>query len=72
MTVSSDEVQKLSVAERLELIEILWDSIAEDPDALPLTEAQRLEIDRRLDSYARRKPELRSWNEVRARLERDE
>ena len=72
MSISSEELHKLTLAERLELIEILWDSIAEEPDALPLTDAQRLEIDRRLDSYARRKPELRSWDDVRARLERDE
>lgn len=72
MSISSEEIQKLSVAERLELIEIIWDSIVDEPDALPVTEAQRQELDRRLDSYARQRPRLSSWDEVRTRLERDE
>ena len=39
-------IEKLSVEERLVLVEELWDSIAE---ATPLTEAQRAELDRRLE-----------------------
>ena len=72
MSISADELHKLSVVERLELIEAIWDSIADEPDAVPITDAQRREIDQRLDSYARQRPHLSTWDEVRARLERDE
>ena len=41
------ELRALPVADRLELIEQLWDSIAADTEALPLP---RAEIDRRLDA----------------------
>ncbi len=41
----------LSVEEKLQLIEDLWDSVADDPEALPLTDAQAEELDRRLDAY---------------------
>ncbi len=34
----------LSVEERLQLIEDLWDSVADDPEALPLTDAQAEEL----------------------------
>jgi len=71
MSISSDELRELSVAERLELIEVIWDSIVDEPDSLSLTDAQRQELDRRLDNYARQRPRLRSWDEVRARLERE-
>jgi putative addiction module component (TIGR02574 family) len=40
------------VEDRLRLVEDLWDSIAADQSALPLTDAQRRELDRRLDAYA--------------------
>jgi putative addiction module component (TIGR02574 family) len=70
MSISSDEIQKLSVEERLELIERHWDSIVDEPDRLPITDAQRRELDRRLDSYARRPPRLSTWEEVQARLDR--
>ncbi len=41
----------LSIGEKLRLVEDIWDSIAADQVALPLTEEQRVELDRRLDAY---------------------
>ena len=41
----------LSVDEKMQLVEELWDSIAADQASLPLTEAQRAELDRRLDEF---------------------
>lgn len=39
----------LPVAERLELVEDLWDSIAEEPGELRLTASHLAELDRRID-----------------------
>jgi putative addiction module component (TIGR02574 family) len=44
-------LRKLPLEERLRLVEDLWDSIAADQGALPLTSQQRTELDRRLDAY---------------------
>jgi putative addiction module component (TIGR02574 family) len=44
-------LRELPVAERIKLVEDLWDSIAADQSALPLTSAQRVELDKRLDAY---------------------
>jgi putative addiction module component (TIGR02574 family) len=41
------DVDALSTAERLDLLEQLWDSLSGNPTAIPLTEAQREELDRR-------------------------
>ena len=68
MTISRDEILKLSVSERLELIDTIWDSIDPGLEDLPLTEAQRREIDRRLDRYAVSPPRLSTWEEVQARI----
>ena len=46
-----EEIRKLRVEERLRLAEDIWDSIHADPDSLPLTEAQRAELDRRLAAF---------------------
>jgi putative addiction module component (TIGR02574 family) len=43
---------RLPIAERIRLVEDLWDSIAADQHNLPLTAEQRDELDRRLDAYA--------------------
>ena len=44
-------LRNLPIEQRLHLVEALWDSIAADRQALPLTDDQRAELDRRLDSY---------------------
>lgn len=45
------KLSKLPVDERIRLVEELWDSIAADQKALPLTNEQKAELDRRLDAY---------------------
>lgn len=44
-------LRQLPVEKRIHLVEELWDSIAADQGALPLTNEQRAELDRRLDAY---------------------
>ena len=62
------DVLELPVEERLELVGNIWDSISQVPDAVELTEAQRAELDRRLEAY-RRDPKVGSpWAEVKARI----
>jgi putative addiction module component (TIGR02574 family) len=47
----SGKLQELPVEERIRVVEDLWDSIAADQNALPLTPDQKKELDRRLDAY---------------------
>jgi putative addiction module component (TIGR02574 family) len=47
----NSDLRKLPLEERLRLVEDLWDSIAADQGALPLTSQQQTELDRRLDAY---------------------
>lgn len=45
-------IDQLGVAERLRLIGEIWDSIAADGDAVPVSDAHRLEIQRRVATFA--------------------
>ena len=67
-TKDHSDLLRLSVAERLELIEDLWDSIAADPGSLPLTAGQEQEIERRLADHERDPSSAIPWEEVRERL----
>ena len=62
------DVLELPVSERLKWVEAIWDSIADAPDTLQLTEAQRAELDRRLNDYENNPEAGSPWSEVRAKV----
>jgi putative addiction module component (TIGR02574 family) len=65
------DVLELSVPERMRLVQAIWDSIEAVPEAVPVTEAEREELDRRLEAYYQ-DPDVGSpWSEVKARILRD-
>jgi len=59
---------ELDVDERLRLVQALWDSIAEAPESVPITDAERAELDRRLDDYYANPAQGSPWAEVKARI----
>jgi putative addiction module component (TIGR02574 family) len=68
MQISNDEISRLLVDERLELIGPLWDSLEHEP--LPLSTAQQQELDRRLATLDHERADGQSWEQLRAELER--
>ena len=71
-SVAIQEILKLSVAQRLELVEAIWDSIVDAPESLPVTAAQKRELDRRLAEYEKNPDTGRSWEEIRDSLDETE
>jgi putative addiction module component (TIGR02574 family) len=61
------ELMDLTPAERIQLAEDRWDSIAPE-NMPPLTTEQEQEIDRRLAEHDRDPSRASSWEEVKARL----
>jgi putative addiction module component (TIGR02574 family) len=62
------EVFSLTLPERLQLVEDLWDSIAVETEKLPLSDWQKAELDRRAAEY-RQNPSLAStWEEAKQRI----
>lgn len=64
------EILALPVAERVRLVEAIWDSISAVPEALPLTEWQKQELDRRLAELEANPDEGSTLEEVFARIRR--
>jgi len=65
---ASVDIASLSLEERLRLLDELWESLSAKPEALPLTTAQREELDRRLDDLDREGPVGIPWEEVLGRI----
>jgi putative addiction module component (TIGR02574 family) len=64
------DVASLSTEEQLRLLEELWEYLSATPEAVPLTEAQREELDRRLDEVDRSGPVGIPWEEALRRIRR--
>ena len=68
MSIDLAKVLTLPVDERIEIVQSIWDSVAAVPEAVQLTDAQRLEVNKRLQAY-REDPRAGSpWPEVRDRI----
>ena len=66
--ISIADVLDLSVAERIQLAEDIWDTIPKASAAPKITDAQRAELDRRLEAH-RKNPDAGSpWADVKARI----
>jgi putative addiction module component (TIGR02574 family) len=63
-----DELRTLPVAEKLQLVEDLWDSIAEAPGAIRLSAAHLDELDRRLDKLEASQVGGTRWDTLKERI----
>jgi putative addiction module component (TIGR02574 family) len=59
----------LTPDERVQLAEELWESVADEPGALPLTEAQAQELDRRLAAYRKDPTAAIPWRQALDEIE---
>ncbi len=64
----TEEAKKLTVEERIQLVEEIWNSIAETNENIELTEAQRRELDRRVKGFSVNPSRGRSWEEIKTEL----
>lgn len=63
-----EEIFNLSIAERIQLAEDLWDSVAQQQELVAVTEAQKSELDRRLAKLETNLTEAHPWEDVKQRL----
>lgn len=66
--ITATDTLELSIPERIQLVEDIWDTIATEAQAVELTEDEKRIIDKRLDAY-HKNPELGSpWQDVYKRI----
>ncbi len=66
------DVENLSIAERIMLVEQIWDSIVAEQGSLKVTKAQQHELDRRLEAYQASPNRGANWEDVKARIQSEE
>lgn len=65
MTTDLQELETLSVSERVQLVEDLWDSIARSNAQLPVPKWQKEELARRKRSFLQNPDSGRTWEEAK-------
>lgn len=68
MSSSSESIFDLSLSEKLQLVEDLWDDIASTPEAVPVHDWQKKELERRKQNLLSNPGSSLSWEEVQRRV----
>ena len=68
MSLNPVSVFDLSPAEKLQLVEDLWDDLAASPDAVPVRDWQKEELARRKANLMNNPASGLSWDEVKQRV----
>jgi putative addiction module component (TIGR02574 family) len=69
-TAKSLGINRLSLAERILLVEEIWDSIAAEAEALEVPQSHKDELDRRLAAFHADPQAGSSWEDVKSRLQK--
>jgi putative addiction module component (TIGR02574 family) len=70
MTRMMQDILKLSVPERILMVEAIWDSIAENDEKLELTAEAKELLDNRIEAHKNNPGEGSSWADVKSRIKK--
>ena len=68
MKLTAADALSLPVPERIRLVSEIWDSIAECPEEIPLTDATRELLRKRLEEHRANPTSASPWSEVKKRI----
>ncbi len=66
--ISVADILELPVKERIQLVEVIWESIAAVPDAIEVSPELKAELNARLAEFERNPEAAHSWDQVKAHL----
>ncbi len=62
---STKDILSRSTAEKILLVETIWDNIAEESNSIPISNEQMSLVKERLEEYKRNPSKVKSWEEVK-------
>lgn len=68
MNAELTQVFELTISEKLQLLEDLWDSISLTPEQIPILDWQKDELDQRKAAYLKNPDSGSSWESVKERI----
>jgi putative addiction module component (TIGR02574 family) len=68
ITATLNEIATLSIEERINLVQHIWDSIAAEQTCAELTDQQKQELDRRIADHENDPENVMTWEEIKASI----
>lgn len=68
MNTEFTQVFELTLSEKLQLLEDLWDNIAQNPEQIPVLDWQKEELAKRKNTYLLNPNSGSSWEAAKARI----
>ncbi len=65
------EIVPLSVEERIQLVQAIWDSIADEQSLPPLSDAEKQLLDRRIADLDTHPEKVLTWEEIKTHVRRE-
>ena len=62
-------LNEMSVAEKLQALALIWDSLSEDPDSIPSPDWQREELEKRAQRLDSGETTVSDWDEAEKRFD---
>lgn len=70
MTHMMQDILKLSIPERILMVEAIWDSIGDKGEQLGLSSETMQLLDERLEAHKNNHEEGSNWNDVKAKIQK--
>ena len=70
LSTTLNEITALSTEDKILLVQAIWDSIPAEQAYPEPTEAQKRELDRRIDGYDNDPENVLSWDEIKASVKK--
>ncbi len=68
ITATLNQITALSIDDRINLVQAIWDSIAAEQAYPDLTQQQQQELDRRITAYETNPTQVMTWEEIKASI----
>jgi len=65
-----NQITSLSIVDRIQLVQAIWDSIAAEQTYLDLTDVEKQELDHRITAYESNPDDIMTWEDIKASIKR--
>jgi putative addiction module component (TIGR02574 family) len=67
-SISASDIAEMPIQQRIQLVEDIWDSIADMPEAVEIPHWHKQELEKRLEAYHADPSEGSPWQDIKKRI----